>query len=309
MELGILGSTDDAYFSASVSSPTVDSILSSLGSGLGLDISKNHTGVCIYSGGTVKRYGFKLDEYDDSNPHAEYLMRKNLKDKLSDLLKGMKFEHCIVEDVYGGINFDTVRKLLALNTVIDELIYDGVIEVTNFYRWLEPTWISHLRTAYVQERKCLNVKYETQLILEELKDDFVLANRGLSEAEKAKLFYEDICDATGMLCAVALYNQNKSESKSNHKKITMKDIKLFYIENEDFYLSIPDDRARLEQWVYVDTDSRPLERKILEEAEENKDYVLAMNLPVKKLGRFGIENKLPFYPSGEGVLVWYLKKG
>ena len=44
-------------------------------------------------------------------------MRRDLKVKLSEIVVGRDFEVCIVEDVYGGENFDTVRKLLNLNTV------------------------------------------------------------------------------------------------------------------------------------------------------------------------------------------------
>lgn len=307
MELGIAGYEDDDFFSGGFEVPTVKSILKFLGSGLGLDVSKNHTGVCIYRDGEINQVGFKLDEYQVGNTHAEYLMRKDFKLKLKNIVGGMKFDYCVIEDVYGGENFDTVRKLLALQTVIDELIDEGTVEVVNFYRWSEAKWMSNFRKAYIG-RKGLKVKYETQAILEYLQDDFYLANKDLKNADKMKIFFEDICDATGMLCGLSLYLQNYDEEAENKKKIKIKDVKMFYIEDETFYLETGDERVVTEAWVWQEPKYRVLEHKILEALENEPELVHAMEVPVIKLGKFGIDHHFKFYSSGQGVLIWYLKQ-
>lgn len=306
MELGIAGYEDDAYYTGEITKPTVKSILKHLGSGLGLDVSKNHTGVCIYKDGEVRQVGFKLEEYEVGNPHAEYLMRKDFKLKLKDIIGGMSFDYCVIEDVYGGENFATVRKLLALQTVIDELMDEGAVEVRNFYRWAEAKWMSNFRKAY-DGRKGLKVKYETQLILEYLEDEFYLANKDLKNADKAKIFFEDICDATGMLCGLSLYLQGGGDEEEV-KTIKMKDIQMYYLEGEEDYLSSNDDRVISESWVWHKPNYRCLERQILEVIDEEPKYVHAIELPVRQLGKFGLDHKLRFYPSGQGVLVWYLKQ-
>ena len=82
---------------------------------------------------------------------------------------------------------------------------------------------------------------------------------------------------------------------------------MYYIEYEDYYLTVEDDRVRLEQYVYVDSKFKNLENKILSEVKAHPNEVICMDLPVKKLGSFGIKHKFPFYTSGEGVLLFYRK--
>lgn len=197
---------------------TVLNMLEMIHSGIGLDISKNHTGVFIWDNGAVEEYGFALPEYDSNDPHAEYRMRLAFKTKLKEIVNGRYFEHCIVEDCYGGDNFDTVRKLLALNTVIDELIFEGVVKVDHFYRWKEPVWLSNFRLLYKQKGH-LKAKVETQGILEYLEYDFYLKNKDLPKARKEEIFFEDKCDACGQLLSVVAYINLKAnqETKSSYK--------------------------------------------------------------------------------------------
>lgn len=286
-----------------IQTPTVISILDGLGSGIGLDIAKNHTGVCIYTGDRIIQQGFRLQEYDKNDVHAEYKMRKDLKCQLGGILNGLSVEHCVVEDVYGGENFDTVRKLLALNTVIDELIDEGVVRTRNFYRWSETRWLKYFRRFY-KFRGGLKSKIETQKILEYLRDTFYLENINLSSSKKLEIFFEDICDATAMLCSVSTYLKEKENMESNIN-ISIKDIRMFYIEDWERYLTIPDDRIGSEGWTWVEPEYRSLDKKIIDEVVKSPNDIFIMEVPVKKLGRFGIEHKFEFFPSGCGYLIWY----
>lgn len=295
----------DEYSVPIIQTPTVDSVLGTLGSGIGLDIAKNHTGVCIYRDGNIIREGFKLEEYNENDVHAEYSMRKDMKLKLQDLLWGLDVKHCIVEDVYGGNNFDTVRKLLALNTVIDELIDEGVVKVGNFYRWSETRWLKYFRRFY-KIKGGYKSKIETQMLLEFLGDTFYLANRSKSDKEKKDIFFEDICDATAMLCSVSMYLKEE-ENKSENSSVSVKDIQMYYIESYEDYLSVADGRVGVEPWLWVEPDYRSLEKKVIEGVKSHPKDILIMDVPVSKLGRFGISNKFTFYPSGRGCLIWYLR--
>ena len=205
-------------------------VLEIIPSGIGLDVSKNHTGVVIWNGKDTEEYGFELQDYDKSDYFAEYKMRRDFKKNLSEIVKGRYFEICVIEDVYGGENFDTVRKLLALNTVIDELIFEHVCTVNEFYRWKEPTWISGLRLLYRQKGK-LRSKVETQGILEYLEYKFYLENKDLKESEKKKIYFEDICDACGMLLGVVAKKELESK-RLNSKRLTLSQIKMLYLEHD-----------------------------------------------------------------------------
>ena len=288
----------------SLEKPTTEGVLKVLGSGLGLDVAKNHTGVCIYRNGKIERYGFAVKDYDKTDYHADYRMRYEFKTKLKEIIQGMEFNYCIIEDVYGGENYDTVRKLLALNTVIDELIFEGSVKVKDFYRWAESRWLKYFKMIY-QCRKGLKSKVATQEILEYLEDSFYMENK--DNPHKLKIFFEDICDATAMLCGLAVFISSQEEDSKKEKKITMKDIKMYYLEDSLDYLSLSDDRVRYEDWLPINAEFKNLERKVLESAKANPDSVMSMELPVARLGRFGVEHNFTFYPSGEGVLIWYLK--
>ena len=312
MECGVdssnnFGFISNTSYSMEVEKPTVKNALSILGSGLGLDIAKNHSGVCIYKDGDVKQIGFELSKYDNSDSHGDYRMRLDLKEHLKELIGGMEFNYIIVEDVYGGENYDTVRKLIVLQTVIDELIFEGTVKCNHFYRWLKTKWFKYFK-EYYPARKGLKSKIATQEILNYLEDSFYLSNNTLSDREKEKIYFEDICDATAMLCGLALYISKGSEDEEVTDKITMKDIKMYYLEYEDDYLRLNDEKIRCEGWYGVTEEYTNLKEKILMEAKENPNIVLRMDLPVLKLGRFGVEHNFTFYPSGNGVLLWYLKR-
>ena len=282
---------------------TVENLLQTIKSGIGLDIAKNHTGVFVWYGGKIEEHGFALPEYDKSDPHAECRMRRALRHYLEPIVKGRHFEHCIVEDVYGGDNFDTTRKLLALNTVIDDLIFDGVCTVDNFYRWKESQWLSNFRLFYRQKGRWKS-KIETQNILEYLEYQFYLDHKDDTNAEKKRIFFEDICDACGQLLSVVgyLYLRDKTEHKVTVK---MSDVKLCYIEDMDDFDVAKDKRVREDDCLVLDYSGRDVEKFILNMVGVYPNDLLCIELPVSKLGAFGLKYKLPFYESGMGYLYFY----
>ena len=291
--------------SSKILKPTVVSILKNVESGIGLDVAKNHTGITIWNGESIETYGFELEPYDTESPFAEYKMRRDFKNKLKEVVNGRHFEYAIIEDVYGGENFDTTRKLLALNTVIDELIFERVCTVGKFVRWNEPKWLKACRTLYKQRGR-LKSKLEVQGILEFLEWNFYLEHKDDKPAKKKEIFFEDICDSCGMLLGLVaqeIIETNMIKSSS----LKMSDIKMVYIENIEDCMGIKDTRIRDEGFIAVDLDFRHIETSILNLASQHPLDVMCAFLPSSKLGLFGTKHKLVFYDNDEGYLLFYKK--
>lgn len=287
--------------------PTLVSMLKTIPSGLALDVAKNHTGVVHWDGSELHRYGFAIDEYDKTDPFAEYKMRRQFKAKLREIVLGLSVKYCVIEDVFGGENFDTVRKLLALQTVIDELIFEHVLFVDTFFRWNEPKWSALTRSIYKQRGR-LKSKVETQGILEYLEDEFVLEHKADSESRKRELFYEDICDATGILLGVVAH-EIMQVNIARAPSLKLSQLKLYYMEDLEDTYGHRDRRVREEGFISVDLDYRALERSILLQAAQHPDDVLCALLPSSKLGVFGAKHGFTFYDSEESYLLFYVKKG
>ena len=162
-----------------------------------------------------------------------------------------------------------------------------------------------MRTIYKQRGK-LKAKVETQGVLEFLEDDFYLEHKDDSNAEKKLTYFEDICDATGMLLAV-IANEKMNLNLIKQSSLRLSDIKMVYIEElEDIY-GVRDERIRYELFVYVDLDYRNLEKSIIQQAAQNPEDVLCALLPSSKLGVFGMNHKFTFYDNDVSYLLFYKK--
>ena len=290
-----------------IQKPTVQLLLETIkGNALALDIAKNHTGICLWQNGVLKTIGFEISEYDNSDYHAEYKMRRKFKDKLIDLIKGIQFEYIVVEDVYGGENFDTVRKLLALQTVIDELIFDSVVTCEHFYRWKQPEWAKRARQIYKMGNK-LKSKYETQGLLEYLEFSFYIQNKDLTEPEKEKIFFEDICDACGMLMAVVAEKHFNNDS-SHPETLKNSDIVVKYVQDVNEPKGIRDERIKeainKKTILRVELNTRSIEKSIYNKVLEHPDEIMYADVESKYLGQYGLKKKFTFYTEG-GCLIFY----
>ena len=154
---------------------TLNNLIKNMPSMLTLDIAPRHTGIVYWDGSKLTEYYFKLTEPDKSNNHWLYLLRQEFKKKLTEIVKDKQFEYCLVEDIYGGENFDTVIQLVILNNVIDELMFEGTCEIKTFYRLKPTSWMSKARKIYKQEGK-LKSKFETQGLLDYLQCDYYYWN-------------------------------------------------------------------------------------------------------------------------------------
>lgn len=165
---------------------TVYDILPKSGLHLGLDISKNSTGVTLVREGKVHSFNIEIFGKEDSQ-FSEILLRRELKEKFIDSFGDFSFDTIVLEDTYEGVNPVTTRLLYSLNTVIDEMILDHDIYCDKFIRAGNQSWKSWLWSIEPQIAKGLDDKTRTEEVLKYL---------GVSEDGKG---YQDRLDSLGML--------------------------------------------------------------------------------------------------------------
>lgn len=291
---------------ASIKKPTIESVLSKFKSGIGLDIAPNHTGVALWKDGKLETFGFYVDmDYDKDSYMAEARMRKCFKDKMREILKGYDWEVCVIEDVYGGKNFSTTRKLIALNCVVDELVLEGDITIHNLYRFAEAEWMKDLRTIQKIGNK-LNPKYECEQILKYLGFDLVLEEENSSPTRKANIFYEDRCDATGQLLSLAMHLiSNVREVRSS--SVRLSNVQMYFF--EDLYEHPEVNDSVLDIYcmnLCSEFSTNSIEDSILECLKDGNGLYAAY-IETSQLGTFGIKNGFTYYDQGYGYLVFYDK--
>lgn len=296
-----------------IDKPTFKELLKNLKSAIAFDIAPHHTGIMIWDGVELKDYGSHLTTPDTSNPHWEYILRRDFKAEVREIVREKAFEACIVENVHGEENFVTVRQLLALNTVPDELLFEGTFHADEFYRWSASEWMAKTRKIYKQENK-LKSKVETQGLLSYLDCEYYLKYKDYPEKErdarelnlptKADICFEDKCDACGMLMALVsnkIYKDNTPKSSSIKKS----SIKYIYLEDIEDTYDCKDEKIRTGKYITVELNHKTLEQSIIAMLERYQaGTMLCSYVPTVSLGRFGIENNLTFHTSGEGYLFF-----
>lgn len=304
----VTSGADESMGTLSIESVTVESLLKEMGTSLALDISKNSTGISFWKNGELHVSNYHIPvEYTDSDPFSEIKMRLDFKRHLTSLFKGEHFDTIIVEDVFGGDNFSTVRKLLALNTVIDELVIEEVITVENFYRQSNQTWKSNMRSIY-KAGKGLKDKFEIEQVALHLGFGYALEHKSDTDAQKSKEGYQDILDATMMLCSVSALKNSEIKTKKS-SRIKKSDIEFDFIEDLE-YLDYSD-KELYSQYPYLEI-SRANKKATIEKVfvdsfnnnEEYEEYILALHVSNGEVGLFGIEHSIP---TTEGYILGYLK--
>lgn len=291
-----------------ITKPTVLSLLKNIDSAIALDIAPLHTGIVIWNGTTTEEYYFKnpvINQQTDAS--WEFKLRLGFKTQLLNIVKGRTFKYCIVEDVFGGENYNTVRELLALNTVIDEIIYEQQCNIETLYRWKATEWNSKTRKIYKQANH-LKAKVETQNLLEYLEYKYYLDNKDKTLKEKKDMCFEDICDSCGMLIALVAELFIIKDSKKNVKP-RINSIQMKYIEHLEDLSKKTDKLLLSNEMVACDLNVKSLKESILQQIMVDDSKTYYCEIPTNKLGAFGIEQKFRFYASGKGYLVFCRKKG
>ena len=102
-------------------------------------------------------------------------------------------------------------------------------------------------------------------------------------------------------------NKLKQVTDTAEKKVKFSDVKMLYVEHLEDSLKSRDKRFKEPDKVKV-TLKKNIKDSILTLVNgEVDDKVFYAELPVSKLGAFGMKHKFTFYPSGEGYLIFYVK--
>lgn len=271
--------------------PHITNIIPKEGLFLGLDISKNSSGITLVENGERLTANSRLD--DIQGVHREVLLRRALKEDLKQLVEGRVFDVIIIEDAFVGENAETVRLLFALNTAIDELILDGVCSTKVFVRVPNQMWKSWLcKTLDTQGvTKGLNDKEKIRTCLEMI---------GVSETGEG---FQDRLDSTGLLVSYFLKGDEevKKGKLDKKRKVRLSDISYSYdIDSSYLFYGIDDvDRDKI-----VFLDYRKIGKaRVIELLTDNPDSVFVTSEPVL-LGNLGIELGLDIIEGGGYFAFW-----
>lgn len=266
---------------------TAADILPSTGVHLGLDLSTAGTGIAVWRNGSLEWDTITL-ETDKKHQHAESLIRRELREYLEEYFSGQSFDTIIIEDVFIGLQLHGVRWLFALNSVIDDMILDGVISCKVFHRVGNTTWKSWLRTTDPGRSVTgYNDKEVISRLLERL---------GVPVDVK-----QDQLDALGMLVGYFARDMNMGSPKALITKTSLRsirDVRAVYVSTSDaLEKSIPGGYRRRE---FVD---RVSERKILEAVTLDPNTVWYTKKQVS-LGNITEKLRVDPIPFGGYVAFW-----
>lgn len=259
--------------------PKYIEILKLVKSALSLDISKTSTGVTIWENSKLSHYIISLDGVDD-----EYETRKLFKEYLAELTEGKSFELVCVEDVFGGVNYTTTRELLALNTVPDELISDGVFSCERLFREENTSWKSSLR-EYGKLGGSPKHKIEIQWMLKNLDIDIHSFDR-FNTPDKNDRF-QDILDSIAMLLGVI--SREKLKKGVKLKKLGLKNM------NVDWCYSL--EEYENEIWSGGDYSILEIKRYTVKELEDEITRTKGLTtiiseIPTNMLGRLLVDYEI-----------------
>lgn len=284
--------TEDYYKCSKFDKLMEENIIPKTGYFLGLDISQNSSGICLYVNGVRNTYNSKVD-YDKNDVFAEARMRKQLKQDLLEVINGNELELIVIEDVFEGANTEVVRKLYALNTAIDDLILDGLVVCKDFVRVQNGVWKSWLSVVDSnKDLKGFNDKEKIQGYLKIL---------GIEESGEG---FQDRLDATGMVIG---YFLNKAKGGTvvveKKKRVNFKDVSVVY--EEDIDLVIMGMAYGNEENVNVRYfEGKRISKKLMTDYLTEDPYKLFISKDKVNIGLLAEELGLPIYENGGYVGFW-----
>lgn len=284
--------TEDYYKCSSFDKLTEENIIPKTGYFLGLDISQNSSGICLYANGVRNTYNSKVD-YDKNDVFAEARMRKQLKEDLLEVINGNELELIVIEDVFEGANAEVVRKLYALNTAIDDLILDGLVVCKDFVRVQNGVWKSWLSVVDSnKDLKGFNDKEKIQGYLKIL---------GIEEYGDG---FQDRLDATGMVVGYFLNKANGGTvAVEKKKRVNFKDVSVVY--EEDIDLVIMGMAYGNEESVNVRYfEGKKISKKLMTDYLTENPDMLFISKDKVNIGLLAEELGLPIYENGGYVGFW-----
>lgn len=287
MELGEFGGES----LEATGSQCVSSIVPKVGCFLGLDISKNSSGITVYENGILSQYNIEIFE-PENRVFREVLYRRSLKSELSVLFYKKQFNLILIEDAYQGENPETTRLLYALNTAMDELVLDGCVGCEKYLRVNNNLWKSWLFSVDVGGvTKGYNDKVKIQMCMEML---------GIKDSGEG---FQDRLDSHGMLLGYFLKGQY--DNTVGKKKVRISDIEVCYELEMSDVLEQVREKTRDREVEAIDL-SRVSEKYILELLSESPESIFVSSNYVK-VGNLAKKFGLGYISEG-GVLGFWVKE-
>lgn len=191
---------------------------------ISLDISVNSTGWIKWLDGKLSMGIYHIKSSSDIDRKYEF------KNFLKSLFGDSVFKYCFVEDVYGGANFTTVKSLLQLNTLVDDLRYEKSINVEEIKREGNGVWKKHLKSICNYESVIHGESDKDMIVgcLNQLDFNKEVIDSYLSDKISAKS-YQDVYDALGL--ALGVIKRDIINVRSNVKAVkkVKSDIRRGYI--------------------------------------------------------------------------------
>lgn len=236
---------------------------------LGLDISQNSSGICIYRNGVKTLYNSWVN-YDKSNPHAEAHIRFQLKNDLLEVIKDTFLDIIVIEDVYEGENAEVTRRLYALNTAIDDLILEGKVKCDKFIRVPNGTW---KRWLSVVDEKGIYKGYRDK---ERIQGYLELI--GITDEGKG---FQDRLDATGMIIGYLLCGENFSTVSDKYTSVSFNDVEFAFEQDIDLVKDLASELSDDDINVVLIDESKLSKKKILSYLSSDYECVYVTKFPIR----------------------------
>lgn len=248
----------------SYESITYRDLLPKEGYHLGLDLSKNSTGITVIRNGEFESHNFTLKEVPKEERFRELIYRRQLYNYLKESYEGCRFKTIVVEDVHAGVDPQVTRMLYSLNTVIDELVYDGYIDCDNFIRANNKSWKSWLWSIEPQVGRGLDDKGRIEALLKYL---------GVSDQGKG---YQDRLDSLGMLIGYFFKNEVQKEDLNLLTKVRWSDVYYGVVDDLEDIKNLPSPYNQLPV-VEVNSGTKELTKDYIKYlVASNKDSIVAI---------------------------------
>lgn len=272
---------------------------------MGLDLSLHSSGIVVINDGEVE-IAKNLDlsktcmEWGEAHKYAG--MRVKMREALLGL--GVKnFNTIVVEDVWFGDNPDTVKSLLSINTVIDEMIITGEIQCERFIRVGPDEWRKRILDSI--EGRDLVGKGRKEFAWGLLREHYGVTEEKLGGGKGVG----DLMDASGLLISLVVLEPRKGRGKSEkigseRKKIGFNEIEAVFCESYD---EIDwETYEKLGSVALKEVNLPKVSEKTLVECLERDDEVVWVTGPVN-LGYVGMKLGLVGKAGGGWLAFWRRK--
>lgn len=288
----------DGLDSAIIKEPHYMDMIRLAPSFISLDISVKSTGWAKWLNG-VLTYG----TYTLKTPKDNPLQRRNeFKDFLQWLYGDDYFEYTFVEDVIGGVNFETNNALYQLNPIVDDMLYDGKIKgnIENIHREDNMKWKRNIAEFG---------KYESQVRGRRKDKAYVedcMENIGFFPEAGT---IQDVYDAVGL--AVGVLYRLKAKAPQKRGKLRKDINKGFEVKQFATLKEVEKSIARrkkIKDYVVLDWSTnlkRNLEFAFKDyvETEDTDSNVLVIILPTSKIGKLALDNNFDLHLAVSYLLV------